>query len=1274
MKRILFFSAIWVASMGAVAADLNLSDSPLEIPQGVAPNIVVIMDDSGSMDWEIITRGYDNGGLFWDNQNFNSGVKSDSEIFHKRHWNGLGGKCGIGNTPFNWGYAYGTEFQSNTYKDGTGNGCYAADEKSWRFRNYNFNPLYYNPNRTYDPWPGLSDYTNTNYPDGVPYSELAAEFKTDNGLGSLPDYLIGFDNPTNPAEWLDLTVNNTQSAAAAGQRITGTNGFSYFTWVDTGVIGLFENSDTVTEVMVSSLGDAKKENFQNWFNFYRSRALSVKASLHFVLEDMITARVGYTTINSTANNFAVAGMNVSPTAVGGNKEQLLHNIDLMTPGNGTPLRTALKGVGEYFSASATSDNRFDAGATPYLPSDQGGTCQQNYSILFTDGYWNGSTSPSVGNQDADDVANKFDGWWFADDYSNTLADVAMKYYKNDLMPTYDDEVPITEDDRNLSNGAFSAGQETMHQNMKTYTVAFGLSWLGDFVPSDTSIWPDPTLSNDAKLFDLYHTAFNGRGSFYAANDYQTLTTRLKESFTKILANQSGAAGVSFNSQELKTGTYIFRAFYNPATFDGDLVAIEFDQDGQPLLDTPVWSASEQLANVISDGVRLIVSYDPVDDIGILFDYGLSDVPKTPGGLNKAQKVYFQQEKPASKAVVDPDVEPVGYALERVAYLHGDQSNEGTRFDNGELRERAGLLGDFANSTPRYVGIPQGVKRDFEPYPVDPYPIPDGYPVADIGKDLYSTFKQTYLDRDQLVYAGANDGMLHGFDAVTGREKFAYVPNIVMDDLYQYTLPGYIHEMSVDGSPGINDVFINDGRVAIERWRTILMGGLRAGGKGYYALDITDPSTFNADDMLANVLWEFTAGNDNRLGFTYSTANMVMSNAVNTSSGNQRWISLFGNGYNQSNTYGESALFALFLDQGGDLAWNRTNPHAGPNASSDDWMVMQTGVGFASGITYPNGLGVPRAVDTDGNGTVDYVYAGDLTGNLYRFDLTSADPADWRMTQILFKASYTNPNTSVVTPQPITVQPIVQFNEALGGYNVIVSTGSWMTNEDITSTNVQSLYSVWDVNPAASMTKVVQSELVRQSFTNVEEPYLGYSYRTLSALPVNYKSTTTGNPKGRTMGWKINFDMCGATGSPCPEYPGERAIRNLLVKDGVLFGVTILPSSNAYCANSPGGYLFSLNAQTGGLVQERPAFDLNGDGEFDILDISDDGDKVIEDDEVPAAIRIEDGLPSDIAVIDGGANAGSKVCYQTSTGELVCTNTNVDSKFPEGRLSWKELSD
>ena len=158
------------------------------------------------------------------------------------------------------------------------------------------------------------------------------------------------------------------------------------------------------------------------------------------------------------------------------------------------------------------------------------------------------------------------------------------------------------------------------------------------------------------------------------------------------------------------------------------------------------------------------------------------------------------------------------------------------------------------------------------------------------------------------------------------------------------------------------------------------------------------------------------------------------------------------------------------------------------------------------------------------------------------------------------------------------------------------------------------------------------------------------------------------------GRSILICAAGSSGSCAAEYPGERAIRNLLIKEGVLFGVTILPSSNKFCSDSPGGYLFSINVKTGGLVIERPAFDLNGDGRFDDSDLNNTGSATVTPDEVPAAIRIEDGLPSDIAVIDGGSSKGSKVCYQTSTGELVCTSANVDSKFAEGRLSWKELAD
>jgi type IV pilus assembly protein PilY1 len=1336
ISRLLILSTVFLA-IGAAATELDISDRPLEIPQGAAPNIVVIMDDSGSMDWEITTTGYDNDGAFAYNNPFKVTGDTGDEIRHKRYSIGAG-ICTLADTPFGYyGYVYGVEFSTNAYPDDP-NDCNTADEKAWRFRNSDYNALYYDPTRTYRPWPGLSTYTSTKYPDGVPYEKLVEQFMLENSSLYLKNlnYLVGFDNPTDPVEWLDLTVNNTNWDELTGAHGEGTDGFSYFTMPvnevdgtfgdgDRLFEGYFDNSGTyvgpdgVVEVRVKDLDTAlekerakdpdpnTQENFQNWFNFYRSREFSVKGAMHYVLEDMITARIGYTTINSTGYNYPVATMNPSPYAVGGNKHLLLSKIDATQPNqfNETPLRTALKGVGEYFSASST-DNRFGAGADPYLPADAGGTCQQNYALLFTDGVWNGAYGPGVGNTDvagsaAIDGRGPFDGATFGDGWSDTLADVAMHYYETDLNADYDNEVPVTATDRyperwptrgigpikcdpDDTTGPFSCDQTTMHQNMKTYTIAFGLEDASSVPGAWLDPDPDPTVPTDpARLDDLNHAAYNGRGNSYTANNFRTLASELKDSFSIILAEQSGAAGVSFNSQELKTGTYIFRAFYNPTTFDGDLVAIEFDENGVPLLDTPVWSASEKLEEVISARARVIVSFDPDanlgDGAGIPFDYVTGIAPDTGPGLNATQMGYFQTRPPGSLPSGYGD-----YADERVKFLHGDQSKEGTRFKNGELRERAGLLGDFANSTPRYVGIPQGVKRDSEPYPT-------------ASADLYSEFKGDYLDRDQLVYAGANDGMLHGFDAVTGRERFAFVPNVVMDNLYEFTLPDYIHEMSVDGSPGINDIFIDDARIQFDKkhWRTVLMGGLRAGGKGYYALDITDPSTFTKADMPANVMWEFTSANDDRLGLSFSTPNMVMSNAEMTVDcplsepdpsricKSPRWISLFGNGYNQTNTDGQSALFALFMDRGGNTSWNK--PALSSNTTSDDWIVMQTGVGAFTdgGTTYPNGLGIPRAIDTDGNGTADYVYAGDLVGNLYRFDISNSDPAYWAMKQILFKAQY-EVSAGVYSRQPITVQPIVTLNETYGGYIVIASTGSWMTVDDVASTTVQSLYGIWDPDPNVVGVGVAvrPTEIVEQAFSNVSAKLLGYSYRTLTALAVPYKmgkrtgSTTADGVKG----WKIDFDICGAkVDLPCPEPGGEpggeRAIRNLLVKEGVLFGVTILPSANAFCSVSPGGYLFSINSQTGGLVIEKPAFDLNADGSYDINDVNNaNSDDAIQNNEVPAAIRIEDGLPSDIAVIDGGANEGSKVCYQTSTGELVCTNTNVDSKFPEGRLSWKELAD
>jgi len=1273
----------------AQAGTFDLSQTPMEVPQGTIANAVIILDDSASMEAEVITTGYDNMGMMRYNQPFKVTTPSASEL--------VGTPSGLGIELGSW----------LSYRAMSSN--FIAADTEWRFRNSKFNTLYYDPTKTYEPWPGLSSVVDS-AGAFVPYSELTSYLQ-----GTITDKLFGIDDVTRPAILIDLlSTGAKQTQRGSPNLITRdantytyysdgtTDGFSYYTWDDTYPTPIandeFDNDDTITRFKVNGMTTVSEQNnFQNWFNFHRSRMLVAKGALRNVLENSYNIRIGFAPLNNGNPHYEVKDMDVEIDDTLGDKYKLTKAMDSINMIAATPLRQALNDVGQYFSASSTN-NKFGAGKHPYLMSDAttvapAAACQQNYAILFTDGYWGGSFSGSDWDSDASSAYDNRDFASFADkdkQSSPTLADVAMHYYERDLISNttglmLKDNVPITLTDRYPHSpdipaadelSPFVAGARTMHQNMKTYTIAFGLGdgYGTDKMPKvlDTEFeWLNPFTASENKRQDLLHAAYNGRGEFFSANNYDDLINSLRSSFNSIVLNyRIGSAGVAFNSQELKTGTYIFRAFYNPETYEGDLVAVAFDSEGNPQLNTPVWSAAEQIEDQLcsdpsdpltcDSSTRLVVTYDPYSKTGELFNHANLNKPSPevlPGNPN--QLGWFEKTPPKNLAGNGVLVDSYGngdeyWTDERIRYLRGERSQEGKLQDDGGLRRRTGLLGDFANSTPRYVGVPQARRRGYAPYPVDP-----NYLTSE--SKNYSTFKITYKDRDELVYVGANDGMLHAFDANSGREAFAYVPNLVMDDLYEYTLPSYLHKMSVDGSPGINDVFIDDGRVNNERWRTMLVGGLRSGGKGYYALDITKPSTFNSTEMAANVLWEFSDINDSRLGYTFSTPNLVMSNATATYTSSStvsevvtynRWIALFGNGYNQSATNGFSGLFTLFLDQGGDTTWD-----------SGDWRFLSTGVD-STGLTFPNGMSTPRAVDIDNNGSVDYVYAGDLAGNLYRFDLTSSDPSLWRVDPILFKGSVT---------KPITVQPIVMSRGANEGQVIVVSTGSWMTEQDRTSTATQSIYGIWDplqdswgTGPSAIATgwgpEITPTNLTAQSFTNVGTKFNGtdITYRTLSANDVVYNHAKN----ARKMGWKIDLNL---------EFPGERAIRNLLIKEGVLFGSTIIPQSNQACMNGPGGYLFSIDALTGGSVVGGPSFDLNNDGKFDELDVVEVAGTGTDYQDYAAAIRIEGGLPSDIAVIDGGKNDGSKVCYQTSTGDLVCTTVNVGSSYPEGRLSWKELS-
>ena len=298
---------------------------------------------------------------------------------------------------------------------------------------------------------------------------------------------------------------------------------------------------------------------------------------------------------------------------------------------------------------------------------------------------------------------------------------------------------------------------------------------------------------------------------------------------------------------------------------------------------------------------------------------------------------------------------------------------------------------------------------------------------------------------------------HGFNAQTGDEVIAYVPDNLMTNTYSNSITKllnfeYAHEYFVDSTPAVNDVFMDVDGDGDKEWRTILVNGQGKGGKAYVSLDITDPTKFNEGTAGEVALWEFTDEDDTYptdstgaallltgaqrqdlltpalpvkdLGYSFSVPTIVMSN-LKDADGEHKWVSLFGNGYNS--TSGIAKLFVLFLEGGLDGVWCHPDLKHTPVpdgmvpsecVGKQDFVKLDTGFGVKNGL--PNGLGEPRAIDVDGNQTVDYVYAGDIQGNFFRFDITDSDHSNWTV-QKIFQAQY-KPGTHDEIDQPISTQP------------------------------------------------------------------------------------------------------------------------------------------------------------------------------------------------------------------------------------------------------------
>nr|WP_320136212.1 PilC/PilY family type IV pilus protein [uncultured Amphritea sp.] len=1104
-----------------IALQAEISQQPLYLQTRVQPNIFFLVDDSGSMDWEVLK----------------SNGANDISAYNSY------GDSGDVRWPYQYDYKY----------DRRVNWVWSADSFLEACAGYNV--LYYDPAVTYVPWAGEDK-------NGDPY--------TDQSISSAR---------TNPYDPSKGTVNLKSRTGDYSSSYNYSYGYpGYFTWEDDGD-GIFEryecpeSSDsnysskfvsTTSSAGAKVMSDSELTNFANWYTYYRKREYVAKAALLSIVNSA-TERMGLATLHR--NNSV--GYPVADMTDDSKKESLLDEIAEITSNSGTPLRTKLEAVGEYFKGTSSTSLFGSTKSSPILDLENGGSCQQNFTILMSDGFWNGG-NPSVSNADGDNNSD-FDGGSYADTYSNTLADVAMHYYETDLS-SLDNEVPTSDADENDQ------------QHMVTYTVAFGVNGTLDENPSDTITpfsWPQPVSGQDTTIDDLRHAAWNGRGEFLSASSPTGLITALNNAIKSIDSRVSSSSAVAANSTRLDTDTKIFQARFSSGSWSGDLWAYDLDPDTGEV-GSLAWSAADLMP---AESSRNIFTSTGSRDSGVEFEYANLSSPQ--------QSTITNGE---------------------VAYIRGDRSNEGTTY-----RSRVSILGDIINSDPIYSG-----KDNYNYYALEMSGTVSTYNTYLTG----TTYAWQKGNRIDALYVGANDGMLHAFSG-DGEELFAYIPKSLVSSLSDLTDSSYEHRYYVDGTARNGDAYIDFDDSGSERWGTALVGALGGGGKGVFALDISDPLNFDEED----VLWDLDETDLSDLGYTYSQPSIVKL-------ANGDWGAVFGNGYGSASH--EAVLYIVNLETGAVIK----EFHTGSTGDSVD----------------TNGLSTPIVVDTDGDSVADAVYAGDLKGNMWAFDISSSSTDDWDIKYGSEDEDEDTPPTPLFTactddsypctdPQPITSKP--QAIEADDGSLIVLfGTGKYFeTGDNYNLSQVQSYYGVQDDDTEVEG----RGELVEQ--TIIAE----YS-STATGLSYNIRLTSDNDVDLATKnGWYMDFNSS--------DYPGERIVSSSLVRSGRVIFPTLVPEADA-CSSGGTSWLMELDADTGARLTTSP-FDMNDDGvidDNDLVGIDTDNDGVADTYIAASGKESTVGIIKTPGVISTGDD--EKKYTSGSSGEIEVTTESSDST--SGRQSWQQL--
>jgi type IV pilus assembly protein PilY1 len=857
-------------------------------------------------------------------------------------------------------------------------------------------------------------------------------------------------------------------------------------------------------------------------------------------------------------------------------------------------------------------------------------CQKNYTIVLTDGtpqldsYFPSFPSKQSGIKDTniDTFFSEAEGpngnWDEKDDDGNGGSNNGLYgvYYYLDDMAKYAWDVDLRDTSvagvgNDITGKSFddsTNSNEYKKQNLRTYTVDF------------TSTVPMlQTAAQYGNGWDGTGT-YSGDNHYYNASNKAQLKQAFKDAIDQIVDENKTATEPTTNSDRYSTSLRLFQTRFTNTKWTGELLAYKLQGVNNELV--LEWTAPGSFPSNWSE--RVVYS-------------GINGgVPLKWNELTTLQQnTWFGGTQNQHE--------------QRLDYIRGKTA---AQIGLSNFRARESLMGDVVNSSPVYVGPPNA----------------NSFKYTDLATS-YTSFVNTHngsIPRAEMIYVGANDGMLHGFAVnESGEEKMAFVPSKVMPNLAELSQADYNHKFYVDGSPevaNVNAEFISGSKT----WRTILVGGLRRGGQGIYALDITDPARF-IDGTPAEIearasttfLWEFsddeTLGNasttdkysaDKDLGYSYSQPQILRLN-------DGEFYVVLGNGYNSTesdghkSTDGDAVLYLLNIATGAVVKKISTG-----HGMAEDPGPNSLGNGFATVFGFDAGTSKEGIVSGRADGKVDYIYAGDLFGNLWKFNLSSKTPSDWD--------DSSNPPIKLFTAidaagkrQAITVQP--QAHKLQDGEIIVLfGTGRLLESADKQANNIitrsgNTFYGIADTN-----TEVQRSELLKQEIT--EQGVIGDGeYRLVSSKPRTYHK-----------GWFMDLQRPVESGGVVTyQEEGEQVIVAARIIDNVVFFTTRSGDQNACLSPSRTDFLMTLGVRSGAGLNYT-IIDTDGNG---TIDDADDGPSTASTKGEKLSGRTGFGSQLPVTIGDDEANDGTKKgyicdaerCYKMQSGAKVWNRT-----------SWKEI--